>query len=43
MPNLDGKIYAGVLVDRFIKVIKGLDSDGQGVQIFTLKQIGEKV
>ena len=46
-----GKIYAGILVDRVYRVIGGLIDDEQGgfragrwciVQIFTLKQIGEK-
>ena len=46
-----GKIYAGILVDRFLRVTGGLIDDeqagfmaGRGCvdQIFTLKQIGEK-
>ena len=46
-----GKIYAGILVDRVIRVNGDLIDDGQGSfragwgcvdQIFTLKQIGEK-
>ena len=48
---MDGKIYAGVLVDRVHKVIEGLIDDVQGGfragrgcvdQMFTLKQMGEK-
>ena len=47
-----GKIYAGILVHRVCKVTEGLIYDEQGGfraergcvnQIFTLKQIGEKV
>ena len=49
--NVVGKIYAGVLVDRVLKVTEGLINDEQGGfragrgcvdQIFALKQIGEK-
>ena len=47
-----GKIYAGILVDRFCRETVGLIDDDQGGfragrrfvdQIFTLQQIGEKV
>ena len=46
------KIYAGILVDRVRKMSEGLIGDEQGGfrarrgcvdQIFTLKQVGEKV
>ena len=51
MLGVDGKIYAGILVDRVRKATEGLIDDEQGWfragrgcvnQIFTLKQIGEK-
>ena len=46
-----GKIYSGILVDRFCRVIGGLIDNEQGGfragrgcvdKIFTLKQVGEK-
>ena len=37
-----GKIYAGILVERFCKMTKGLIDDGCLDKIFTLKQIDEK-
>ena len=49
--SVAGKIYAGVIVDKVRRVIEGLTDDEQGgfragreclVQIFTIKQIGEK-
>ena len=51
MLSVVGKIYAGILVDRFRNLTEGLIDDVQGRvragsgcvdQIFILKQIGEK-
>ena len=51
MFSVVGKIYAGIVIDRFLKVTGGLIDGKQGVfragmecvdQVFTLKQIGEK-
>ena len=51
MLSVGGKIYAGILVDRVRRGIRGLiDNEQEGFrvgrgcvdQIFTLKQIGQK-